>query len=791
MDPVTLIVTALAAGAASALQDDAKSAVRTAYARLRDGLRRRFAGRRTGEVALAEHQTDPKMWEPQLRAELEATDAAGDTDLVDAAQALMTLVDEAGSRAGKYDVTIHGGQGIQIGDHNTVVNLFAAELSRGPVVAGNVPQAPPAFQPREDLMAALRAAGPGGRVVRVVTGMRGAGKTQLAAAYARECVDAGWRIVAWVNAEDTQAVLDGLAVIAGRLGISTRDTDLETIGGEVRNRLEADGEHCLIVFDNVTDLGGLRPYVPAAGKARVVITSTVAGAADLGKPLPIDVFTEEESLAFLADRTGGDDPAGARTLAEELGHLPLALAQAAAVVARQRLAYPVYVERLRSIAVRKFLLPVKGDSYPHGVAEAILLSLDAVAAEDPTGVCGDLLAMVSLLSPAGVARALLYAAGPAGVLSAGSPAVDEALGLLSDASLLAYTGDDHSHVVAHRLVMRVVLERRVFDGTLPELAGKVCGLLSAASNLLGDPWRNRAFSRDLVEQGSWLHGHLAGYPHGSAAVAEELLRLRSWALWCRVRLGDSAGPAVEQGRVLVADLERTLGDSHSVTVAARGNLASACWRAGLRDDAIALSEQSLAIYERLYGAMHHETLRARTNLAAAYADAGFPGRAIPLLERTLSDRERVFGTDDPDTLLTRDNLAVGYHMTGRLNEAISLGDRAVAEYKRVLGDEHPDTLTSLSNLAEIYLAAGLTGRAIVLLRETLTCRERLLGDAHPDTQLARNNLAHAYLSGGSRAEAAIPLLERALAGLEQSLGNDHPSTVTARDNLARARLERR
>jgi hypothetical protein len=38
---------------------------------------------------------------------------------VGAAQALMSLVDEAGSRSGKYLVAVHGSQGVQIGDHNT------------------------------------------------------------------------------------------------------------------------------------------------------------------------------------------------------------------------------------------------------------------------------------------------------------------------------------------------------------------------------------------------------------------------------------------------------------------------------------------------------------------------------------------------------------------------------------------------------------------------------------------------------------------------------------------------
>ena len=47
----------------------------------------------------------------------------------------------------------------------------------------------------------------------------------------------------------------------------------------------------------------------------------------------MDVFTEQEALTFLAARTGRADAAGAQALAAEVGCLPLALAQAAAVIA--------------------------------------------------------------------------------------------------------------------------------------------------------------------------------------------------------------------------------------------------------------------------------------------------------------------------------------------------------------------------------------------------------------------------------------------------------------------------
>ncbi len=124
MDPVTLIVTALAAGAASALQDGASAAVKDAYARLRALVERRFTNRPEGELVLAEHEAAPQTWEAPLAAELSAAGPERDVALVAAAQALMRLVDEAGSRSGKYLVAVRDSQGVQVGDHNTQTNTF-------------------------------------------------------------------------------------------------------------------------------------------------------------------------------------------------------------------------------------------------------------------------------------------------------------------------------------------------------------------------------------------------------------------------------------------------------------------------------------------------------------------------------------------------------------------------------------------------------------------------------------------------------------------------------------------
>ena len=108
-------------------------------------------------------------------------------------------------------------------------------------VVGDVPQEPAGFQPRADLLAKLDTPAPGrGRVsvVHAVTGMRGVGKTQLAAAYARARIDDGWRLVAWVNAEDAATVLSGLAAAAAALGLDEGTGDAAAAGRAVRHWLE-------------------------------------------------------------------------------------------------------------------------------------------------------------------------------------------------------------------------------------------------------------------------------------------------------------------------------------------------------------------------------------------------------------------------------------------------------------------------------------------------------------------------------------------------------------------------
>ena len=550
----------------------------------------------------------------------------------------------------------------------------ARTTTNGQVVVGDIPALRPGFQPRPGLMAQLNQASQ--RPPVVLTGSSGVGKTQLAAAYARARLADSWRLIAWVNAQDSETLLAGLAAVAEAAGLSVGGTrpGAADAGQAVRHWLEADGSRRLLVFDGVEDPGLLRPFVPAAGAARVLITAARQPMAELGTNVPVDVFSADEALALLGGRTGLADEDGALAVAVQLGYLPLALDQAAGMIAKQHVGYAAYLAKLRALSAEDYLVREDEDEQPSppGVAETVLLALEAASYADRLGVSIRVMELVAILSPAVVRRDLLRSAGQAGTLLGGgrrvaASMVDQALEQLNERSLLGFSLDGQA-VSVHRLAAQVIRAGMARQGRLvPACRVAASAVEGAAAALAKHP--DHAAVMDMLGQVEALAEN-AGMAADDAGeqVLTMLTRLRSLALNHLVELGDAMPHAIAIGEPLTADLDRLLGP----------------------DDP--------------------DTIRARNDLARAYRETGRVADAVPLVEQVLAARERLFGADDPRTLASRNNLASAYRVTGRAADAIGLFEKNLTACERLFGADHPRTRASRHSLDLARQESAQAGR---------------------------------------------------------------------------------
>lgn len=124
MDPNTLIVSALTAGATGALQETAGTAIKYAYQAFTNLLRRKFQKDPKATLALESHTEDPQTWQKPLEKSIKETGAAQDEEILAAAQKLLELI-QSQKPSAKYNVEIKGNvQGLVQGDHARVTMNF-------------------------------------------------------------------------------------------------------------------------------------------------------------------------------------------------------------------------------------------------------------------------------------------------------------------------------------------------------------------------------------------------------------------------------------------------------------------------------------------------------------------------------------------------------------------------------------------------------------------------------------------------------------------------------------------
>src|SRR5262245_22193220 len=485
-----------------------------------------------------------------------------------------------------------------------------------------------------------------------VHGMGGVGKSALAIEYAHRFrgLYAG---VCWCPAETHTGVLSALASLAVTLGAGTaEEANVEKAANAALRRLAEQRATWLLVYDNVPEPKDIVELLPSGG-ARVLITSRFLDWGEFAKEVALDVLPLEEAAAFLQSRAARSDAAGANTLADAVGSLPLALDHAAAYCKRTQMSFADYADRASSLIGTA----PRGVGYPSSVAVTFDLAIAQAAAQ--CAAAETLMAFLANCAPERIPMMLIE-----GALDEGDRM--QALSALAELSLVKHDpfGNGTPAVTVHRLVQAVARMRAKSTGIY----------LAALMRLIERLW----FS----------------YPSKSADDKDYLISDQLNPHWLATTRAD-----------VVEDIQKLPNVRHWVEIGGRTHDYYARFMKTTLSERIKLSERDVEILEKTLGD-HPDTATSLDHLASLLRERGDLASARSLFKRAIAICEKTLGLQHRATLQSLDNLADVLRIEGNLGDERALYERALSVAEHVWGPEHQYTARCLNNLAMVLREQG-------------------------------------------------------------------------------------
>ncbi|MGA8171241.1 MAG: tetratricopeptide repeat protein [Methylocystis sp.] len=631
-----------------------------------------------------------------------------------------------------------------------------------------------------------------GRVaITALHGLRGVGKTTLAAAYA-EKHRGDYRATWWLRAQGESTLRADLVGLGVRLAWVSPDAKEEAAVGAVLERLRVEGGGILLIYDNAIDADSLRPYLPKGGAAKIIVTSNAHNWRGLASPVEIRLWPKEIGADFLIARTGQKDRAAAEALSAALHGLPLAHEQAAAYCERLEVGLADYLARFTAKPAR--LLDAEKDAPAEyhdklTVAKTFALAIDEAGEIDAAAI--SLIECAALLEPEPIPFFFLeelwprMEATPQPSLRAEGEAIQESRAAPGLPRRFAPRNDGGEAPVGEQLEEAVAALRRfalvdvdeIEDERDPDIKTKTLRLHRLVRFVAGERLQGEA--REAARRGL-IEAMAAVYPR---EVYDDP------KCWPRARRLDALALALVE-----KDAPPKGAESEALFVlAVLAQYRQAVF--GAYRAVRSLFENALALAEQIYPPDHVEiatALVALGNLLRNVGGAENLENARAYLIRALPIDEKALGPEHPSVAIDLSNLALVLNDLGgaeNLEQARAHLARALAIDEKALGSEHPSVAIDLSNLALVLKDFGGTEnleQARAHLSRALAIHEKALGPEHPSVAIDLSNLALVLkdLGGAENLEQARAHDARALAIDEKALGPEHPSVAIDLSNLA-------
>jgi len=389
----------------------------------------------------------------------------------------------------------------------------------------------------------------------------------------------------------------------------------------------------------------------------VATTTNKVGWEDKWNSIKVGVFDRNTSIEYLLTVTNSDDRDAAEALAERLGNLPLAIAQAAATARNKDLSLARYLQRLDSRDEELAIRPIPGDEYTDDVAMVLWMAVEYAVDSMKNGtkeMARRQLGALALLAESGVPTRWLdptieqlYDDDSPDTQRDMDERAHDALTELIHRSIVQQSADKATTML-HRLQAQAYRESWNKEERKVAYVSAVSLLASVDIDRLPSDDSDARFleTRTLIEtlrafgaQDCFLH--LRDYRHFTSALCRTFTHARDLGLV----------PEVFALKELVNTLHKQVGDSRE-TLSLLAQLAYAHMYMSDYPTAIRLYKQVLNTCEQILEPSHRDILSTRNDLAYAYYWGDHTDEAIDLFKQVLDDRTRILSGDHEDTLMT-------------------------------------------------------------------------------------------------------------------------------------------
>jgi nucleoside phosphorylase/tetratricopeptide (TPR) repeat protein len=634
----------------------------------------------------------------------------------------------------------------------------------------------PNFVGREEELAALEAAlaATGSSALTqpaAVHGQGGVGKTLLAVEFAYRHAD-DYAAVLWLHAEEPTALAAAFADLARTLGLPEADEPDQAVRtAAVLRWLESpQSGRWLLVFDNAERRQDIEPHVPRRHTGHVLITSRNPDLAPLARPVKVRKLPRAPSIELLHKGLEGGDEAEADRLADALGDLPLALAQAAAFVRETGCTFADYQERFQKQGEAFDREQGAEPGYGRTVAVTLELALDRLRkGGSALSPAEELLARCAFYAPERIPRELLAEELP------NESTLDSAIRTLRGYALAE---TDAGTITVHRLIQRTV-KGRLFPEEQAEYAEHAVENLTA--RFPGEPEDVKTWP----ECRKWLDHALHAIKH---SPARHVAHAADWELLNRIGIYFLVTYALPHARdYLLRALhlgESAYGPDHPQVAVTLSNLGLVAREQGNLPEARGLLERALRLHQLAHDPDPPALARTLNNLGLVARDQGNLAEARHLQTQALRLKEATYGRNHPQVAVTLNNLGRVARELGNLVTAQRLLKRALRIKEAAHGPDHPDVAQTMDNLGLVAFDRGDLAEAQRLHERALQIKEAAYGPDHPEMAPTLVNLGLVF-ARTDRLDQAATRVRRALDIFQRAFGDQHPLTVGAREHLRR------